>query len=124
MAEQTSDNTYKIVRNHDVFAYKSPNDNIYPPEVGNGQVVLSQVVMVDSNGGTHSPIDGSSFSNGLIYSRLIPGGSLTFLAKKYYPDQKASKTLSLRNKVTTWFLLPSDEWFPNTWRDEIYTAWY
>lgn len=124
LAEQTSDSTNKIVRNHDFTAYKCPQDIIWPPEVGNGEVRLYKVEMLDSNGSTYSPIYGSDFSNGVIYSRLLCGDNLTFLAKIYHPDQKASKNLSLRNRVNTWFFL-SEDWIPSTWlEDYAYTNWY
>lgn len=124
LAEKTSDSNYKIVRNHDFLAYKCPDDSIWPPFVGNGTVSLYKVEMIDSNGSSHSPIYGSNFSKGLIYSRLLCSGSLTFLAKLYYPAQKASKNLSLRNRINTWFFL-SEEWIPSIWlEDYAYTNWY
>lgn len=117
LAYRTTDTTYKRVKNHDWRGYKCQSDNIWPPYVGNGTVYLWDIYMVDTSGKLYSRLLGSSFTTGQYYSRLVCSPTYTFGQKICATEQKASKNLSLKNRINTWFELDSS-WTPHFWMED------
>lgn len=103
--------------NHEVDAYKTPDQVIWPPEVGNGDVLLLRVYLQGSDEVTYDEIQGNSFSNGAIYDHIYPGGTLHYFTKYNYSAMEGSSMVSLTGVAELWFMLDSDAWFPNLWTD-------
>ncbi|MDD2556562.1 MAG: hypothetical protein PHN17_09565 [Syntrophaceticus sp.] len=115
--------SYKAATNQDILAYKTPEDYIYPPEVGNGAVGLQGVYLLDTNNNVNNSQNPNQWSAGLINSRILPGGTKYLLSRYCYVRLEGIPNATYRVQVRTTFALPSS-WSPFLWTDYTYTPWF
>ncbi|OPX86644.1 MAG: hypothetical protein A4E52_01498 [Pelotomaculum sp. PtaB.Bin013] len=118
-AEVTIDDQYKRSNRHDWIAYKCPSDGIYNSEIGNGNVILYKVHLVDNtNGNWLSYLNGNSFVSGAYRSRLLCGSARYLGGPKKNPNElSASNSIACRNGTETWFQL-GDNWTPSLFTND------
>jgi len=103
--------TYQMVINHDFIATAYI---MYNPEIGNGDIILQSIKLIDSYGNTKDQI--TSFSNGTIRSYLYPPRSL-LEAKRSYTTLWGQPVGSYRIKTTSLFIhwtIATDEMYSST----------
>lgn len=110
--------TVDAVKDHDFYAYKSTVDGIYPPEIGNGEVLPTKIKMLNSNYQTFTTIYG--FSNGLIRKVMISGDSIMLKTCKNYDNIYAADTGTNYIRIPILFTL-DDSWSLNTFSDDLTT---
>lgn len=114
---------YEAVENHDFYAYKTPSQIIWPPEVGNGSCSIYRVEMVDSSNNVDDYLTSSAFQNGNIRGYILPGGTYFYFVKKstYWLQVFASDEYYVKAKAI--FELDSDQWYPSgPWIDSSSTS--
>lgn len=125
MYDQYSGQYYKVVSDQGVIAYKLPEDGIHNPEIGNGIVELMETALYGQDGTRYGSSDGSTFSNGSIYSYIWPGGTVFLLKQCKRGTGPTGPHTNLRVQVTLWFVLPADQWIPSgPWTDQYYSNWF
>jgi hypothetical protein len=115
--------TYKAAINQDLLAYKTPNDSIYPSELGNGAVGIRDVNILDTNNNVNNSQGTNQWSSGLIRSRILPGGTMYFLSRHSYIPLEGIPNATYRVQLRTTFALPAS-WAPFLWTDYTYTPWF
>lgn len=113
---------YEAVENHDFYAYKTPSQVIWPPEVGNGNCLLYRVEMVDSSGNVDAYLTSAAFQNGNIRGYILPGGTYFYFIKKSSWWLQVFESDVYYVTAKTYFELESDQWFPSgPWIDSAST---
>lgn len=113
--------TVDAVKDHDFFAYKLQIDNIFPPDIGNGEVTLTNVQMLNSSDSVISTMTG--FSSGTIRGIMLPGDAMLLYTRKNYSSIYAADTGD--NKIRSNFIFTIDDSFTiptNTWSDQMTTG--
>jgi hypothetical protein len=109
---------YEAVEAHDFYAYKTPAMVILPSAIGNGDCMIYRVEMLDKYDNVVDYLRSSNFQGGTIRGFILPGGTLHYFTRRSYDWLQVFASDVYRVKATTYFSLPSDQWFPSgPWYD-------
>lgn len=119
VGNQYDQSGYQYVDGHDYLVYIVSS---YSPEISRGSALIQDVKLVDTYDGTVSTLYGSSFSNGLYRSYLLPYPRTDLIQKVSYSWLTGYTGVTYRIKAET--LYDNEEFSGMTGTDTYYTSYF